>query len=444
MLTQGIGILLLISGSVDSFRHFRHARLLSNSASSPSSLNVASADAGKVNAKARKPVIAPIFDESCDYTGVTLTRYMVETSTANPHLRELENVMISIQTACKAIASVVERASITGVTGYEDGGGSINVQGEEQKRLDVITNDIMSRNLKFSGRVAVVASEEEDTPFTIDNQQAKMDKYKDQGLTPATQFNSAVLIEDSGDFVTVFDPLDGSSNVDAGIPTGTIFGIFAENPDSVCELPEDGEDLDENAQACIAGTLQPGSNLVAAGYCLYSSSVFFCLTLGNGVNIFTYDRSVGEFVLTHPNVKIPPRGNIYSFNEGNRWCWEQPLTEYVTAIQKGEGETGNRYSLRYIGSMVGDVHRTLLYGGIFGYPATTKDPSGKLRLLYEAAPMSFLMEQAGGMATTGRDRIMDLQPENVHARVPCMMGSVEDVKEMLSYYEKASFDSADL
>ena len=156
----------------------------------------------------------------------------------------------------------------------------------------------------------------------------------------------------------------------------------------------------------MVDTLRPGNSLVAAGYCLYSSSVFFCLTLGNGVNIFTLDRQIGEFVLTHRDVQIPKRGKIYSFNEANRNDWEKPLLEYVTTIQKGEGETGKSYSSRYIGSMVGDVHRTLLYGGIFGYPATKKNPDGKLRLLYEAAPMSFLMEQAGGTSSTGRERIM--------------------------------------
>lgn len=156
----------------------------------------------------------------------------------------------------------------------------------------------------------------------------------------------------------------------------------------------------------MVDTLRPGTSLVAAGYCLYSSSCSFCLTLGNGVNIFTLDKQIGEFVLTHKNVMIPKRGKIYSFNEANRWEWERPLQDYVTDIQKGSGESKKQYSGRYIGSMVGDVHRTLLYGGIFGYPTTSKSPEGKLRLLYEAAPMSFLMEQAGGMSTTGRERIM--------------------------------------
>lgn len=320
------------------------------------------------------PIKAPIFEESCSSTGITLTRYMVETVTANPQLRELESLIISLQIACKAIANVVDRASITGATGLESGGGSINVQGEEQKKLDVITNDIMKRALRFSGKVGVLASEEEDVPVAVD--ESLVDKYRDQGLK-TTGFNSDIVVEEvGGKYVAVFDPLDGSSNVDAGIPTGTIFGIFEEDPNAVC-------DVESDIAECLVSTLRPGTALVASGYCLYSSSVFFCLTLGNGVNIFTLDRQIGEFVLTYPNVQIPKRGKIYSFNEANRNEWDQPLIDYVTAIQTANGETGKQYSSRYIGSMVGDVHRTLLYGGIFGYPGTTKNLNGKLRLLYE-------------------------------------------------------------
>ena len=181
---------------------------------------------------------------------------------------------------------------------------------------------------------------------------------------------------------------------------------------------------------CITSTLKPGSSLVASGYCLYSSSTFFCLTLGAGVQMFVLDPLVGEFRLTHPNVKLPSRGSIYSLNEGNRGSWDAPLREYVSAIQDGRGESGKPYSSRYIGSMVGDVHRTLLYGGIFGYPADAKNTNGKLRLLYEAAPMAYLIEQAGGLALTGKTRIMDLIPQNVHQRVPVILGSPDDVREV--------------
>jgi len=370
-------------------------------------------------------IIAPTFEESCDNTGITLTRYMVETVLANPHLRELESLMMALQTACKTISNVVERASISGVTGLEGGGGAINVQGEEQKRLDVITNDIMKKALRFSGKVGVLASEEEDIPVSVENGA----KYKS-----STSFKSDVVVEETGGkYIAVFDPLDGSSNVDAGIPTGTIFGIFEEDPNATCDIPEEGAD-DSAFAECLANTLRPGNSLVAAGYCLYSSSTFFCLTIGSGVNIFTLDRSIGEFVLTHKDVKIPKRGKIYSFNEANRFEWEAPLADYVTAIQTAKGESKTQYSSRYIGSMVGDVHRTLLYGGVFGYPGTTKNPNGKLRLLYEAAPMSFLVEQAGGVSTTGRERIMDLIPKNVHQRVPCILGSADDVNEAVKYF----------
>jgi len=415
-------ILLINFYSIESFR------LLSNNKHFKSSYNK---DVIKLN---DNTVLCPVFDEVCDNTGITLTRYMVETVIANPQLREMESLILAIQTACKTISREVERASITGITGLEAGGGSVNVQGEEQKRLDVITNDIMKKALRFSGKVGTLASEEEDAPVGIDGEVAKKsDRYKGMrgdSKLKTTQFDSDVLVEElGGKYVAVFDPLDGSSNVDAGIPTGTIFGIFTEDPDAVCSLDDDSDGVN-----CLLNTLQPGTSLVASGYCLYSSSTFLCLTLGNGVNIFTLDRSIGEFVLTHQNVKIPKRGAIYSFNEANRLEWEKPLQKYIHDLQQGTNESKKTYSARYIGSMVGDVHRTLLYGGIFGYPATTKNPNGKLRLLYEAAPMSFLIEQASGKSTTGKTRIMEIKPEKVHQRVPCMLGSPDDIDEMLKYY----------
>ena len=386
-------------------------------------LKTRSSSVSRINYKT--VIKAPIFDEKCELTGITLTRYIVETISLNPSLREMESLIIAIQTACKTIASVVDRAPITGMTGLQSGGGSINVQGEEQKRLDVVTNEILKKALRFSGKVGVLASEEEDAPVDVNSLTKEL---------RSTQFKTDVVLEEiGGKYIAVFDPLDGSSNVDAGIPTGTIFGIFEEDPDAVCEVDFDNPN-NPNVE-CLASTLRPGNNLVAAGYCLYSSSVFFCLTLGNGVNIFTLDRQIGEFVLTHQNLQIPKRGKIYSFNEANRNDWDKPLLDYVSAIQQGKGESGKQYSARYIGSMVGDVHRTLLYGGIFGYPATSKVPNGKLRLLYEAAPMSFLIEQAGGLGTTGKNRIMDIQPQTVHQRVPCFLGSHDDVAEVKKYYD---------
>lgn len=387
------------------------------------------APSSTTNSRGQFPLIEPVFDEVCEMSGVTLTRYMMEVSRANPHLKEVESLMNSIQTACKTISSLVNRACITKMTGYQDDGCSINVQGEQQKKLDVLTNDVLKKALRFTGRLTVLASEEEDAPVTME----------DRERIYADKRDSDVVVEEGNKYVACFDPLDGSSNVDASIPVGTIFGIFANGDEKECLL--DDEDLEggamdpeSRAAKCLMSTLQPGTNLVAAGYCLYSSSTHLVFTLGKGVNGFTYDTHIGEFVLTHPNIRIPERGQIYSFNEANRWDWDKPMQEYVTALQMGQGESGKRYSSRYIGSMVGDVHRTLLYGGIFGYPADANNKDGKLRLLYEAAPMAFLVEQAGGLALTGKNRIMEIRPRGVHQRVPCILGSREDVEELRSFY----------
>ncbi|KAL3917277.1 MAG: hypothetical protein SGILL_004792 [Bacillariaceae sp.] len=314
-------------------------------------------------------------------------------------------IFTSLQVACKTLSNLVRTSSLTGLTGLEAGGGSINVQGEEQKKLDVIANDVLKNALRWNGRLATIASEEEDEPVDI---------------LGSPVYSNDILVESDGHYVAVFDPLDGSSNIDAGIPVGTIFGIF-DQP----ECPIDFDNLQESEERCLQDALQPGTNLVAAGYCLYSSATTFVFTLGVGVFGFTLDERIGEFVLTHPNMKIPSRGKIYSFNEANRWDWDAPL-------QKGDSKT--RYSSRYVGSMVADVHRTLQYGGIFGYPADQKNPDGKLRLLYEAAPMAFLVEQAGGLALTGKHRIMEIPPVHVHQRVPCILGSRDDVLEMRRYY----------
>ncbi|CAH0375243.1 unnamed protein product [Pelagomonas calceolata] len=361
---------------------------------------------------------APIFSDVCSETGVTLSRFMIETALANPELSELESIFSSIETASKTISNLVRRSSLTGLTGYLDS-GNINIQGEEQKKLDVITNDVLKNALRYTGRMGVLASEEEDAPVEVDDDIEE--KYQKEVLVEKTR----------GKYVAVFDPLDGSSNVDAGIPTGTIFGIFEDKQDE-CDLTAD--DLD----TCLETTLQPGNSLVASGYVLYSSATHLFMTLGAGTYGFTYDEHIGEFVLTHPCVEIPKRGKIYSCNEANRPYWDKPLQDYFEGLSTGTGESKTQYTSRYIGSMVGDVHRTLLYGGVFGYPADAKNKNGKLRLLYEAAPMAFLVEQAGGAATTGRGRIMDIEPTNVHQRVPCMLGSVDDVNELLGHYSKTS------
>jgi len=367
----------------------------------------------------RQKTKTPVFDEVCETTGVTLNRFMNEVAMLNPELKELTTLFGAIDTACKAISSLVKRSQLPSSTtlGYQ---GEVNVQGEDQKKLDVITNDLLKRALRFTGRLGVLASEEEDVPVDL--------------VGNDMNNNNEIIIEEGDKYVAVFDPLDGSSNVDAGIPTGTIIGIYEH--DENCAVDPDcvGAECTEQEASCLANTLQPGTNLVAAAYILYSSSTFMALTLGNGVYIFTLDEQIGEFILSKPNVKIPETSSIYSFNEANLEMWDEPMRQTVEAWREGKGKSGKSFSSRYIGSMVGDVHRTLLYGGVFGYPGDKKNPNGKLRLLYEGAPMSFIMEQAGGMSTTGTRRVMEIAPEVVHQRVPVIMGSKNDVQEVVDAY----------
>jgi fructose-1,6-bisphosphatase I len=360
-------------------------------------------------ASAPQKTKAPVFDEVCETTGVTLKRFMSEVAMLNPDITELTVLFGAIETACKAISNLVKRSQLP----------SSETLGEDQKKLDVITNDLLKRALRFTGRLGVLASEEEDVPVDLSGA------------------NKGVLIDEGERYVAVFDPLDGSSNVDAGIPTGTIIGIYEH--DENCAIDPDcvDEDCSEQEAQCLANTLQPGTNLVAAAYCLYSSSTFLVLTLGSGTYGFTLDENLGEFVLSHPDIKIPEESSIISFNEANTPNWDKPLQETVAKWKAGKGKSGKKFSSRYIGSMVGDVHRTLLYGGVFGYPGDKKNPNGKLRLLYEGAPMSFIVEQAGGLSTTGKERVMEISPEVVHQRVPVIMGSKNDVQEVIDAYAAA-------
>jgi len=370
-----------------------------------------SATIGRTSTSLHKTI--PKFDEVCETTGVTLTRFMSEVAMLNPEISELTTLFGAIDTSCKAIANLVKRSQLpsSSTLGLE---GEVNIQGEDQKKLDVITNDLLKRALRFTGKLGVLASEEEDEP---------VDLAKNEGE------KASLLVEETEKYVVVFDPLDGSSNVDAGIPTGTIIGIYEH--DDNCAIDEVKPDV------CLANTLQPGTSLVAAAYCLYSSSTFLVLTLGSGVFMFTLDENIGEFVLSKPNVKIPETSSIISFNEANIEKWDAPMKETVYNWRNGTGKSGKKFSSRYIGSMVGDVHRTLLYGGVFGYPGDTKNKNGKLRLLYEGAPMSFIMEQAGGLSTTGTERVMEIVPKQVHQRVPVIMGSKNDVQEVIDAYAAA-------
>eukprot|EP00448_Togula_jolla_P010650 CAMPEP_0170601002 /NCGR_PEP_ID=MMETSP0224-20130122/17628_1 /TAXON_ID=285029 /ORGANISM="Togula jolla, Strain CCCM 725" /LENGTH=475 /DNA_ID=CAMNT_0010925751 /DNA_START=24 /DNA_END=1451 /DNA_ORIENTATION=- len=366
----------------------------------------------------------------CEQTGVTLNRYMIELRKRGFADDDLTSILNAIGEASKTIAKLVRNAPLmqADLLGLE---GEVNVQGEDQKKLDVITNDVFKAALQYTGRLGTLASEEEDAPVVGTAQ-------PDGGPLPVLNETFA----ETGKYVCVFDPLDGSSNVDAGIPVGTIFGIFKEPEDTTeCLVAADMTHLTPEEVQCLTGTLQPGKALVASGYVLYSSSVEFVLTFGKGVVGLTLDNSIGEFIVTRPSIKIPARGKIYSCNEANIGDWDAPMRDYITAIQTGQGETKTNYSLRYIGSMVGDIHRTLLYGGIFAYPSDTKNKDGKLRLLYEGAPMSFIMEQAGGKAITGFSRVLDIPPAKVHQRVPVILGSPEDVDECQKFYE-ASDDPA--
>jgi fructose-1,6-bisphosphatase I len=356
----------------------------------------------------------------CEQTGVTLNRYMIELTKRGVIDTDIQSIFSSIQEATKVIAKLVNRAPLAQaeLLGLE---GDQNVHGEDQKKLDIITNDVLKNALRYSGKLGTMASEEEDEPVA--------------GSEADPVGSAEQTIAETGKYVCVFDPLDGSSNVDAGIAVGTIFGIFSEDDAEECEIPDSG-DLSAAQIECLASTLQPGKALVAAGYVLYSCSTELVFTTGQGTVGFTLDPSIGEYVLTRPHIVIPQRGKIYSMNEANFSNWDQPLKDYVVDIREGKGQTGKPYSLRYIGSMVGDVHRTLLYGGLFGYPADKKNSDGKLRLLYEAAPMSFIMEQAGGKSITGHSRVMEIPPTGVHQRVPVLMGSPEDVDEVKGYFDR--------
>jgi len=323
-----------------------------------------------------------------------------------PHLKDMQNLVSAIQFACKQIRREIARAPINNMTGLAGDGNTklVNIQGEEQKKLDVLSNEILKNALRYTGKLSQIASEEEDEPVLIDEMS-------------------------SGSYISVFDPLDGSSNIDAGIATGTIFGIFEDN----CSVLSSDwqEKVDAMQYKKMFSTMQPGSNLKCAGYCIYSSSTMLVITFGNGVHGFTLDPELQEFVLTHPNMRIPDKGNIYSVNEANSLMWDPEVQQYIHDF-KTEG-----YTSRYIGSLVADVHRTILYGGVYVYPGDAKNKNGKLRLLYECAPIAFIMEQAGGMASTGKHRIMDILPKEVHQRNPLVVGGKYEVQKLIDLYGKS-------
>ncbi|MFZ9754453.1 MAG: class 1 fructose-bisphosphatase, partial [Bacteroidia bacterium] len=283
--------------------------------------------------------------------------------------------------------------------------GSTNVQGEEQKKLDVIANDIFIQALSRSGEVSVVLSEENDDAYFVPG--AENEKY-----------------------VVAIDPLDGSSNIDVNASIGTIFSIYRRpNPQR-----------DASTEDC----LQKGKHQVAAGYFIYGSSTMLVYTTGVGVNGFTLDDNIQEFCLSHPNIEIPEDGKIYSVNEGNLASFPEPYQQYLAYCKEKDKATFRPYSARYIGSLIADFHRNLLKGGVFLYPPTQSAPKGKLRLMYECNPMAFLVEQAGGAAHTGEERILQVAPSELHQRVPVIMGSKNMVQKVLEFVEQSSLTTANL
>jgi len=326
--------------------------------------------------------------QAIDTDSMTLTRFTLGEQKKVPSASgDLTQLLVSIQTAVKAISSAVRKAGIAKLYGMA---GDVNVQGEEVKKLDVLANDLFINMLSSSYTTCLMVSEENKTVIEVET-------------------------DKQGKYVVCFDPLDGSSNIDCLVSIGSIFSIYKKLGDSA---------------PTVTDALQPGNKCVAAGYALYGSATMMVISTGNGVNGFMLDPSIGEFVLTDPNMRVKDKGKIYSLNEGYANLWDPAVKEFV------EGKKAKKAGARYIGSMVADVHRTLKYGGIFMYPATSDAPKGKLRLLYECIPMAFLMEHAGGLATTGKERILDVVPTDIHQRVPIFLGSSGDVQEIIDLYKK--------
>jgi fructose-1,6-bisphosphatase I len=319
--------------------------------------------------------------------GITLETYILEGMMGFPAATgAFTSLLNQIGFASKLITSRVRRAGLANVLGYT---GQVNVQGEEVQKLDEEANETLLGVLKRRGHCAAVASEEiEEVIITSEDPRAK--------------------------YLVVFDPLDGSSNIDVNISIGTIFGVLRKDHQG----PTTEQDF-----------LRPGRELLAAGYCLYGSSTMLVISTGasGGVHGFTYDPTCGEFFLSHENIRTPERGKTYSINEGNAGRWPDPVRRWNAFVKEEDKASGRPYGARYVGSLVADAHRTLLKGGVFAYPADSKSPTGKLRLLYEANPFAFVFEAAGGKATNGVDRVLDIVPNKLHQRTPLVLGSAHDV-----------------
>ncbi|AKJ68781.1 fructose-1,6-bisphosphatase [Pandoraea thiooxydans] len=329
----------------------------------------------------------------------TLTQYLIEQQREFGNIpAELRLLIEIVSRACKTIGYNVSKGALGGVLGSA---GSENVQGEIQKKLDVISNEILLEANEWGGHLAAMASEEMEQVHHIPNRYPK------------------------GEYLLLFDPLDGSSNIDVNVSIGTIFSVLR-CPDGVCEATE--QDF-----------LQPGTRQVAAGYAVYGPQTVLVLSTGHGVHCFTLDREMGSWVLTQENMRIPEDTKEFAINASNSRHWYPPVKRYVDELLLGaEGPRGKDFNMRWIASMVADVHRILTRGGIFMYPADARDPSkpGKLRLMYEANPMSFLVEQAGGAATNGAQRMLEVQPTSLHERVAVFLGSKNEVERVTGYHRQ--------
>ena len=332
------------------------------------------------------------------HTGETVTQFISEEQRrVGGASGDFTALLNDVVTACKYISNAVNQGDLVGVLGTAQ---TENVQGETQKKLDIISNDIFTQCNEWAGHLAGMASEEMDDVYPIPAEYPR------------------------GKYLMVFDPLDGSSNIDINLSVGSIFSVLR-CPEGVTD-PK-AEDF-----------LQPGTKQVCAGFALYGPATMLILTTGNGTNGFTLDQNVGEFILTHPNMSIPEDTSEFAINMSNQRFWEEPVQRYIDECLAGTtGSRDKNFNMRWNASMVAEVYRILTRGGIFMYPKDTKDPSkaGKLRLLYEANPMSFIIEQAGGASSTGRERIMDLKPEALHQRVPVILGSKNEVERVVSYHK---------
>lgn len=334
-------------------------------------------------------IIVP--EHSLDRDCTTLSRHVLQQfETFTTEAQDISAIMSRIALAAKLVARRLSRAGLmAGALGFT---GETNVQGESVKKMDIYANDVFISVFKQSGLVCRLASEEMDEPYYIPE-------------------NCPV-----GRYTLLYDPIDGSSNVDINLNVGSIFSLRQQQGN---DIERDAEDL-----------LQSGDKQLAAGYILYGPSTTLVYSLGKGVHSFILDPSLGEFILAEENIQIPSHGPVYSVNEGNYWQWEESIREYIRYVHRHEG-----YTARYSGALVGDFHRILLQGGVFLYPGTVEKPAGKLRLLYESAPLAFLTEQAGGKASTGTERLLDVIPEKLHQRSPLVIGSVEDVKLVESFIQ---------